>query len=65
MVYIRKTEDEYQIQGNYGYGHGFEVVTCETTWKEARRRLKEYRLNEPGTPFKIVKKRIRKSENIS
>ena len=24
MAYVRKTKDEYIIQGNYGYGQGFE-----------------------------------------
>lgn len=57
MSYIRKTKDEYQIQGNYG--HGFEMVTAEDTYKEAKERLKEYRDNEPGIPFKTVCKRIR------
>ena len=63
-MYIRKTEDEYQIHGNYGYGHGFEEVTCETSWKDAKEQLKCYRENEPGIPFKIVKKRV-KIEAIS
>lgn len=57
---MRKTEDEYEVQGNYGYGHGFECVTAETSFKEARERLKEYRENEPGFPFRIVKKRVKK-----
>lgn len=59
MGYTRKTKDEFEVQGNYGYGHGFECVTAEETKPEARKRLKEYRENEPGIPFKIVKKRVR------
>lgn len=55
MAYIRKTEDEFQIHGQYAYG--WEEVTCESSWKEARQRLKEYRENEPGR-FKIVVKRV-------
>lgn len=58
MAYKRKTYDEYQIHGNYGYGHGFEEVTCETTFREARDMLKCYRDNEPGVPFKIIVKRV-------
>jgi hypothetical protein len=58
-MYTRKTKDEYQIKGDYGYGHGFEEVCSEDTKPEAIKRLKEYRQNEPGTPFKIVKKRIK------
>lgn len=58
-MYIRKTTDEYEIQVNYGYGHGYECVTTEETWKEAKAQLKCYRENEPGTPFRIVKKRVK------
>lgn len=59
MSYIRKTRDEYQVQGNYGYGHGFEMVTAEDTYKEAKASLREYRDNEPGIPFRIVCKQIK------
>lgn len=31
MAYKRKTEDEYVIQADYGFGDGFEDVTVETT----------------------------------
>lgn len=54
----RKTYDEYHIEGNYGYGQGWEVVTIEDTIKEARQRLKEYNDNEPY-PFRIIKRRIK------
>ena len=56
----RKTEDEYQIHGNYG--HGWEEVTAESTMKDARAQLKTYRENEPGVSFKIVYKRVKKEE---
>ena len=59
MPYVRKTEDEYQIHGNYG--HGFEEVTCGTTPLEAKSLLKDYRSNEPY-PFKIVVKRVPKTK---
>jgi hypothetical protein len=59
MAYIRKTEDEYEIQGNYGTGCGYECVTVEESWKNAKSQIKEYRENEPGIPFKIVKKRVK------
>jgi len=58
MPYQRKTTDEYVLQINYG--HGFEDVTCETTRKEIRERLKEYEENEPGYNRRIVKKLIPK-----
>ena len=57
-MYIRKTEDEYEIQSDYGTGEGFELVTTEVTRRAARDQIKCYRANEPGVPFKIVKKRV-------
>lgn len=59
MTYKRKTYDEYQIHANYGYGHGFEEICSESTFKAARQRLREYRENERGISFKIVKRRIK------
>lgn len=53
--YQRRTEDIYNIMGNYG--QGYEVVTAETTRQAAKDQLKCYRDNEPGIAFKIVKKR--------
>lgn len=57
MGYERKTYDEYNIQGNYGYG--YEDVTAETTYSEAKTRLKEYRENEPQYAHRIIKRRIK------
>jgi len=56
MAYKRKTQDEYQIHTDNGYG--FEEVTSEDTWKAARAQLKCYRENQSEYPHKIVKKRI-------
>ena len=50
-MYKRKTKDEWEIQGNYG--HGWEMVTTEETYRQAREQLKCYRENEPGTPHRI------------
>lgn len=61
-MYIRKTIDEWEIQGNYGYG--FECVTTEESRQAAREQLKCYRENEPQYLHRIVKKRVRK-ENKS
>ena len=58
-MYKRKTYDEYEIQGDYGYGYGYEVVTTETNSRDARKQLKAYQENERGTPFRIIKKRIK------
>lgn len=57
MAYTRKTKDEYQIHGNYGYG--WEELTAEETYKEARAQLRCYNENEPGIPHKIVKRRVK------
>jgi hypothetical protein len=43
----------YEVRGNYG--HGFECVFTEDTMKEAVKRLTEYRNNEPGVAFTIVR----------
>jgi len=57
MPYVRKTKDYWEVQGNYGYGDSYECVTAADTRKEAQGYLKDYRQNEPGIPFRIVKKR--------
>lgn len=49
-----KTVLLYVVQGNYG--HGWEDLTAEETWREASARLKEYRDNEPG-PHRLIKRR--------
>lgn len=59
-MYKRKTEDLWIVQGNYGYGHGYEDLTAETSFREGRQRLKEYRENEPGTSIRLIKRRVRK-----
>lgn len=59
MAYKRKTYDEYQIQGYYGSRYGYEEVCAEETWSAAKQTLKEYRENERGVSFRIVKKRVK------
>lgn len=39
---------EYQVQGNYGHGHGWECETTEDNRRDALARLREYRANGPG-----------------
>lgn len=55
MAYVRKTRDVYEIQGDYGWG--WECVTTETTWTDAKDMVKCYRENERGVPFRIKKTR--------
>ena len=57
--YVRKTEDEFDIEGDYG--QGFELVTCEVTRPAAKTTLKDYRANEPGILFRIRKHRVKKT----
>jgi len=59
MGYIRKTVDVWEVQGNYG--QGWECVTAEYTYREARERLHEYRENEPGTSFRLKLTRERRT----
>lgn len=58
MTYTRKTKDEYIVQGNYGYGQGFEDECTEETRKEAKERLKEYRENAPGV-YRLIVRRVK------
>lgn len=58
MAYIRKTHDEYDIVTNYGYG--WEVECTESTLKDARQRVKEYRENAQGLcDIHIAKRRVK------
>lgn len=57
MAYERKTKDEWMVEGNYGYG--WEVVSYDETYEEAKQMLKDYRENEPY-PFRIRKHRVPK-----
>lgn len=58
MSYIRKTEDEYVILGNYG--PGWEELCIETRFSDLKENMKLYRQNEPGIPFKWKKRRVKK-----
>lgn len=61
MVYTRKTYDEYDILVDYGTGYGYERVTTETTYKEAKARAREYQENE-HMPVMIQKRRVKIKE---
>jgi hypothetical protein len=47
----------FVIQGNYG--QGWEDVTEEESFLEARERLKEYDENEPQYPHRRIMRRIK------
>lgn len=60
MGYVRKTRDEYEIQGLYDHDIGYELLTTEETFKEARNRKVEYLMNDRYLIYcKVVKKRVR------
>ena len=56
---VPKTRLIWVVQGNYGYGHGWEDVTAEELGNEARARIREYRENERGVPFRLIRRRER------
>ena len=55
MAYVRKTVDTWEIQGFYYCS--WELETTETSRKDAKERIKEYRQNMPRIPHRIIKKR--------
>lgn len=56
MKYVRKTRDEFEIQGNYGYG--WETVVTEENAAAAREQLNIYNANEPQYKHRIKKRMI-------
>ena len=60
MAYQRKTYDEWEVQGNYGYG--WEMVTTEETRADAKAMLRCYNENEPKYEHRIKKFRRRETE---
>lgn len=58
-MYQRKTRDLWAIQGYYGSQYGWEDVTVEESFKDAREMLKCYNENEPDIPHRIHKFRER------
>jgi len=59
MVAKKQTKYEYVfvLQGNYGYGDGWEDLTAEDTLRDAKQRKKEYRENEGGN-YRIINRRV-------
>lgn len=47
---------EFALQGNYGYGDGWEDLCVEETRKDAIQRRKEYEENEGGN-YRIIKRK--------
>lgn len=54
----RKLKSEWELQSNFGSGHGWECVTTEETWKAVKEQIKCYRDNAPQYPYRIVHRRV-------
>jgi hypothetical protein len=54
------SKNKYQylhvLQGNYGYGHGWEDLCASESYREVRQNLKEYRENEGGN-YRLIERR--------
>ena len=48
------------LQGNYGYGHGWEDLCASESFKEVRQNLREYRENEGGHNRLIERRELNK-----
>ena len=57
MAYVRKTHDEWQTHGNFGYGH--EYVCSAEDYDDARRLLKEYRENDRAHAYVLKVVRVK------
>jgi hypothetical protein len=56
---MRKNKYQYLhiLQGNYGYGHGWEDLCTSESYREVRQNLKEYRENEGGN-YRLIERRV-------
>lgn len=57
-MYVRKTIDEFRIEGNFG--QGWEEVTCEETRAAGRVQLRCYRENDPEHAYRLTVARVPK-----
>lgn len=60
MAYVRKTYDEWAVQGDYGYGHGWEDLYCDTDKAIVKENFKRYCEAEKGVKFRVVHRRVKK-----
>jgi len=59
-MYKRKTRTEYQIQCDYGYGHGYEEVFTTDSYADARKIRRDYERNDLSAfAVRIIQKRVR------
>ena len=57
-----KYEYLYVVQGNYGYGHGWEDLTASESWTESRNDLRTYRREERMGSYRRIERRVLKEE---
>jgi len=55
----RTTRDVFVVQGNYGFGHGWEDLTQEDSRPDARAQYRTYRENEPQYRHRVITRRER------
>ena len=55
---MNKYQYLYVVQGNYGYGHGYEDLCASEKWKEARDDLRLYRREERMGSYRMIKRRV-------
>lgn len=53
-----KYETIYVVQGNYGYGHGWEDLDASADRKDAQANYRLYRENEPSASLRFIKRRV-------
>ena len=58
MNKVNKWKWEWIVQGNYGYGDGWEDVGGGDTHKKARDDLKAYRTNAPEYRYRLIRRRV-------
>lgn len=63
MKRINKWVTEYIVQGNYGYGHGWEDLCSEETYRDGRAQLECYNENEPA-PHRLIARRVLNPEYV-
>jgi hypothetical protein len=55
----RVLKDEFVMQANYGFGHGWEDECTEESRKEINQRLKEYRENAGNVgQYRVIVRRV-------
>ena len=59
-----KNKYYWVVQGNYGYGHGWEDLTAGT-YLEAKEDLKAYRKNDPSAIYRMRQKKEVENESKS